>query len=219
MDMRLPLLALLLAAPAFADGSIPGDPAALADVAATGPLSFQTQYRLASEHSCSQSFESSEHAAKLTLTVAANGSAKLTVDALETTVFGPSLGRYREGAHNFQRTARESHVEWTGVARRSAGALTVELSAVRSGSEKPYPSSLRLACGVTLVHVQPASDRPLLPTESRALVCTPSEPLVSPIGDLTVGDALPFGRGAGFEAVAERRDFQYDHSVKIHRVR
>lgn len=208
------LAALLAALPASADETLPGatDPAAVDALPAEGPLAFHAVASIGREHGCSQSFETSSYSARAALTVDATGAARLVVEATDAYVFGPSPGRYAAsgGKDQFQRTAKDSRLEYRGKAVRGRGALTLDLRAAEGGAP------LRLACRLAPIDVEKSYAGPRLATRSSALLCPIGE-LIGKHFDLSLGAELPFGRGAGFEASINVRDFDYDPKVRLSR--
>ncbi len=193
--------AVLLAAAAFADESVP-DPVAVREVPATGPLSYRLAFASRREHSCSQSFESEGRDGTLVLTVAADGAARVVLDGEETYVFGPSLGRFRAGARDFQRSAHPLRAEWTGTAVRGPG--TLDLSLLRTdGPRRP----LRVACRVGRIPLAAEADGGK-PADGAALLCSPAEALDEvPLADVAADHALPLGRGPGYRADRDRLEW------------
>jgi hypothetical protein len=211
---RLVSLSLLAAAAAAADESVPDaarDPIEVAEVPAAGALAYRLQYDVRREHGCSQSFESEGEAGSVTLTVAADGAARLVVDGDQSYTFGPSLGRYRAGDHDFDHRYSKTHGEWSGVARRAGRSLTVELRP--AGQPEGAPAALRLECRVGRVDVEPDAPGGAR-TERGALLCSPGKALSAALGEVTTDGALPFGRRAGYRAERSRRGFGDDAAIR-----
>ncbi len=196
------ILLLAFASPAFADEIIPSvaDPAAVEGVPQTGALVYQAVASISHEHSCSQSFESSSYRANFTLSVDANGAARLTLDADDAYTFGPSPGRYRSGDHQFDHRNQPSKSAWHGTATRSGGGLALHL--VADGGDSP----ILIKCRVAPIDVGEWWQDKSLPTRTKALLCDGGETLVGKHHDLSVGSDLAFGRNAGFQVSVGRMD-------------
>jgi hypothetical protein len=198
--MRSWILLLALAAPAAADETIPSvkDPAAVDGVPQNGPLDYHAVASISREHSCSQSFEESSFQAKLALAVDAAGNAALTLESTDSYIFGPAMGQRRPGEQNSRRST-ENKLAWRGTAKRTGDQLLLELHA---DGGAPF----RISCRVTPLDVGKDWRQPQLPEKTKVLMCSGAETLVGSHFDLSVGDQLAFGRGAGFQVSMYRMD-------------
>lgn len=210
--MRVLPILLATAAAAFADGSVPEtarDPVEVLAVPATGPLAYRFAWHNTREHSCSQSFESDTDSGTLTLAVAADGSARLTLDGSHSSTFGPSPGRYRAGARDFQHSSKPVRGEWTGTAVRRGPSLTLALGSA--------PRLVRIECRLGRIPVPSGPGNEAPPGERGALLCSPADALDPSLAEVAVGGALAFGRSGGWEAVRWNHGFGGDDSVRFRR--
>jgi len=162
---RLTSLAAVLALAATAQA----DTSRIAVPSLALPLDVAMRLEADTEHSCSQSFASTRETSTVSLRVDRRGNAVLEVDRLRRHTFGPSRGRYQQGARDFSHTAeRETH-RYQGRARRSGAELELSFGEDRRGrveiagpGQTPAPppttdgqTTLRLLCRIDSVEVYP----------------------------------------------------------------
>jgi hypothetical protein len=148
-------------------------PAMAGDGAATDPdlpASFTARLRFSvgREHGCSQSFENRAQTGTAELAVAPGGKATLTLEVREITIFGPSLGSYKQGQRDFHQSSEKHRKVWSGRASVTGNQLVIQLKTFSTASvglppygdaDYPFPTSGAATGAITCV-VQPVQAYP-----------------------------------------------------------
>lgn len=181
-----------------------------------GALSLRGRIESSSAHGCSRSHASTSVEADLELVVGATGAASLHLAATESRVFGPSLGAFRAGDHDFSYTTQLYDTRWNGRARHDlrTGELTIDFShrehaeLLLSGlGTAPLPPAVASAIAVRATCR--VEDRDLLPSEAAVgevarptllAVCTFTSGVPAPLDGYTTGEIV-LGAGRGVRTV------------------
>ncbi len=212
-------------------------PAPVLDGMLEGELELTLRFDVDFEHGCSQSMEGRGAEGRLVLAVDGSDTATLTLELNESSVMGPSLGKYQAGGGDFIHQSWDELTVWKGRAKRSGKKLTLmfsEVSAARAANpqygkaELPKPTtspcSLGLRCSTGTVPAYPSAgkgsmvtlvEEGLVATEVPVLLCEGLGESLDWWGpDLLAADgAMPFGPGDGI--VVGAWTFYYNRDVVI----
>jgi hypothetical protein len=194
------------------------------------PLALSGTLARRSEMGCSQSFESDDGSARVSLAVDASGVARLTLEGEHDVTSGPSPGRYMAGDHEISHVRTLHRSVWSGHASVMAGAVLVTFERVEAAEIRiagygtlplPAPTSSAFT-GQLRCHVEHVGVLPAAPTAGEVaapiglLRCAWASSPPAPF-DL-YADGAPWALGAG-AGVVSRADESWgggpSHEVRL----
>lgn len=203
-------------------------------LAAELPLTARLIFDIGREHGCSQSFASTNIDGLLTLDVAADGAAELSLETHTLHIFGPSLGRFREGDTEFDERREKQRQLWRGQAKRTGDSMMVQMKVIEHAhtnlprwGDLPFPapttstSNLRLDCTLGEVAAYPPPEREfaeqliegLETSPVKAWQCTASDAIFEPYREVLADGKFPLGTGYGLLTASDEMLGGYERNV------
>jgi len=203
------------------DASIPSEGTEAASPPALSlPMEALTRFDIEHEHGCSQSFENTGISGSAKLAAGADGAASFTLEWSRSTLLGPSVGSYMEGARDYTRTRSKHRFTWNGRARVDGEGLLFEFNGLEASSvdlpeygDLPFPDSdsgttaLTIRCDPSVVDAYPPPGEGGLalampaegesPRRAGAMACAPSAELFDMANLVLVDGKLMMSPGDG----------------------